>query len=239
MPAPFNPRQSIVAVIGRNEAGYDRQFLGTGSLIGDGTILLTADHVLANWPVGRYSIYVNDVERDITGTFAAEVLERDPQHDLALLRVEGYQTPFPLTLHFDGQWAYNDQMITFEYSTTRVTGNNVVMNPAARLGHITRFYDDHLPGREDLIVDVYELSWPALKGASGAPLLFATPDDRGGQVLGVIIANKEHHLSPAFIETILREDNSQMEQTLYMLPLGLAVDIRHVREMYERVAAGS
>ena len=70
-----------------------------------------------------------------------------------------------------------------------------------------------------------ELSFPALKGASGAPVM-------SGQfeLWGVIIANVNHHLLPAQIETIYDDDGRVVEETQYMLPQGLAVHVNVIRE---------
>jgi hypothetical protein len=48
-----------------------------------------------------------------------------------------------------------------------------------------------------------ELSFPALKGASGS----AVTELRGSQLIvhGILVANTEHHLLPAQIETVLDE----------------------------------
>jgi S1-C subfamily serine protease len=46
----FDPREVVGAVLRADEAGILHERLGTGSIIGDGTIVLTANHVVANRP---------------------------------------------------------------------------------------------------------------------------------------------------------------------------------------------
>jgi len=62
-----------------------------------------------------------------------------------------------------------------------------------------------------------------LQGASGAPVI------RGDnfEVCGVIVANIERHLLPA--QTIKVDiGDEQIEEINYFLPMGKAIDIKHV-----------
>jgi hypothetical protein len=67
-------------------------------------------------------------------------------------------------------------------------------------------------------MDMLELSFPALRGASGAPVV----EIRGTALFahGVIVANTEHHLLPAHIETVLDSKNQLLEERKYFLPQG-------------------
>jgi hypothetical protein len=87
-------------------------------------------------------------------------------------------------------------------------------------------------------VGALELSWPVLRGASGAPVTYndnpyMPPEEKWG-VLGVIVANASYHALPAQITSVLYDDNSLLEEVKYMLPQALAVNINHLRPMYER-----
>jgi hypothetical protein len=84
-----------------------------------------------------------------------------------------------------------------------------------------------------------ELSFPALRGASGAPVMFeSTPfiaEELKWGIVGVLVANVAYHAIPAQIISLVGDDDKYIEEQKYMLPQGLAVDINHLKPMYERV----
>ena len=71
-----------------------------------------------------------------------------------------------------------------------------------------------------------ELSFPALKGASGAPVL----SNASFELLGVVKANVSYELLPAQIESIQDEAGVVTEETKFFLPQALAVNVTIVRE---------
>ncbi|OBB77875.1 serine protease [Mycobacterium sp. 852014-52144_SCH5372336] len=229
----LNPRDAIVPLFSVGKES-PVEFLGTGSIVGDGSILLTADHVISAWPPDSLRIGVLG-----RGMFEASVIERDSPHDLALLRIADYRPERPLTVEFDEPVYQNSPLMTYEYGTTVVTGTSMNFNPATRLGHMTRRMDlqDTLGPAGD---GAMELSFPALRGASGAPVMFDESAGRlllgkpGFGIVGVIVANAAYHLLPAQIEAVLSQDNSSYEEVRYLLPQAVAVSVEHLRPMYER-----
>ena len=53
-----------------------------------------------------------------------------------------------------------------------------------------------------------------------------------------MIANVSYHLLPSQIESVLDERNQLLEETKYMLPLGIAVNVEAVRQMLVECRAG-
>jgi len=213
-------------------------FLGTGSIVGDGSLLLTANHVITAFNGPQGILPMSDLSRP---PYPVTLIDRDPAHDLALLRIAEYRPPRPLVLEFD-EFSDNTTLMTFEYGTTRRKGSHIHLNPATRIGHMTRRLGPG-DGLTSLTDDAIELSFPALRGASGAPVMINEPlqysllQKVSGGVVGVVIANASYHLAPAQIEEVLNADNTSYGEVRYMLPQGLAVSVRHIRAIYEKAMA--
>jgi hypothetical protein len=78
-----------------------------------------------------------------------------------------------------------------------------------------------------------EVSFPAVRGASGAPLIY---EYRGGfHLIGVLVSNAEYHLLPAHVQLSLNTANTLADEVRYFLPQGIAVNICHLRSIYEQV----
>lgn len=242
-PAVENSREAMVPIFGTNDSGDLRQFLGSGGIIGDGSLLLTAEHVIRPWVPKPIFIWADSVK----SFFHVEPIESDAGCDLALLRINEYRPAHPFQPLFDYHLSCNIDLMTLEYSSTVVEMDpverkvsKVHVNPAVRMGHMTRHIDDDRMGRAG--IGALELSFPALAGASGAPVLLDSvptlPDEYRFGVVGVLISNREYELQPARIVTDLYADNSTLTETHYMLPQGLAVAISHLRPMYERAIGG-
>jgi hypothetical protein len=235
------PKDVIVPIFGWDFPGETLpHFLGTGSIIGDGSILLTADHVTKDAP-GRVGFFHLD---NLSKPYQVELIERDQPHDLALFRTNEYRPEHPLELAFEEPVHTNNTLMTFEYGTTRTEGARIDLNPATRLGHMTRMIDlteTHGPAG----LGAFELSFPALRGASGAPVMFDETGTRvlmgqkGFQIVGVIVSNASYHLLPAQIESVIDIENNYAEEIRYMLPQAVAVNINHLRPMYERALHAS
>jgi hypothetical protein len=228
----MEPYEVIVPIFGADGDGDPAVFLGTGSIIADGSILLTAEHVIREWDGPLAIVTLNDLETP----FRVDLIESDPLHDLALLRVSGYRPKRPLQVILDAVVGSNRELMTFEYGTTEVVGNQIQLSPATRLGHMTRRLTVETLGPAG--VGALELSWPALHGASGAPVLYASnpflPSDDAWGIVGVVVANAAYHALPAQIVSVLDEKNNIFEEVRYMLPQALAVHISHLRSMYSR-----
>lgn len=209
--------------------------LGTGSIIADGTMVLTAEHVVRDYPGTLHFAVIRDGR---VQHFPLTVVEQDWRSDLALLRINGYRSADPVRVLLDAHVSYNSDLLMLEYAQTEVTEEGVfVLNPLRR-GHKTRNVDADKRG-PTAGIDALELSFPALKGAGGAPVVFeSTPfiaDKWKWGIVGVLVSNLAYHAIPAQIISVVGDDDSSIEERQYMLPQGLAVNIKHLRPMLERI----
>jgi len=225
----MDPKSCIVPIFAVDEAGNIVHFLGTGSFVDRDHLLLTADHVVRDWP-GPIAIIV---EPDLSTLFRANLVYRDQPHDLALLIVPAYKAPRPIPVAADSPYHLNQFFLAFEYGTTRVAGRNIQLAPATRIGNITRQLNvqDMLGPAGD---GALELSFPALRGASGAPII---SNDNRFALYGVIVSNVSYHLLPVQIESVIDERDGTREELRYMLPQALAVNSRHVAAAISAAAA--
>jgi hypothetical protein len=143
--------------------------------------------------------------------------------------VPAYTPPSVLSIPGHLEIIPNQAIVTFEYGPTRTLGKAITLSPATRIGNVTRVIDlrsvHGLAGDEAL-----ELSFPALRGASGAPVM----KNADYTLWGVIIANVSYHLLPAQIETVLTEDGTMVEETRFMMPQAVPVNVKHVRQLLQR-----
>ena len=132
---------------------------------------------------------------------------------------------------FDVEIVTNRLIATVEYGTTVYENEQIRLAPAHRLGNVTRTHD--MTGRFGPAGDdALELSFPALRGASGAPVFY---NDGQYRIIGVIIGNEDREVLPIQVHSVLDEKNALMEETRFMLPVGIAVNIKHLRPMYQRL----
>ena len=239
IPIELKPGEVSVPVLGRESPDANLEQFGTGSIIGDGSILLTANHVVDRpgqlfiTTMPNHDLEIELDQQDPDGLWPIQVAELDRRHDLALLRINGYQADNPLTPWFDFPLHENWTVSTYEYSTTREEEGRIRLSPAARQGHITRMLTvDKLGSAGDKAA--LEVSFPAVRGSSGAPLLY---EYRGYHIIGVLVSNMEYHLLPARVEVSLNAANTLLGEVKYFLPQGIAVNIRHLQSMYERVVS--
>lgn len=207
-----------------DESQRIRDFLGTAAFVGRPPLLVTAAHVVSEWD-GPFAIVVCPHLRELK---TANLLVRDPEIDLAVLEVPGYAPERPLGLAEDDEIDVNQLVTCLEYSMTQVVDNRIKLSPANRLGNVTRLLDlSDIHGRAGK--DALELSFPALRGASGAPVV----SNNTFRLWGVVVSNVSHHLLPAQIERVLDQNGGVTEETQFLLPQALAVHVRHVRAMID------
>ena len=219
----MDPNDCIVPLFGLNQNGRSPKFLGTASFVGATDLLLTAGHVVRNWAGPKYGFAFHG---DLQVDYEAELIASDEGRDLALLQVKEFNAKTKLTLADESQRINpNWIVVSYDYGLTYTAGNEMNISPATRLGNVTRVVDQtaryRLAGRNML-----ELSFPALKGASGAPVVL----NNGFKVIGMIVANVAHHLLPVQIETIYDDSGQIEENTQFMLPQALAVNVSEIRE---------
>lgn len=130
----MDPHLCIVPILAIDETGNIVHFLGTGSFVEREHLLLTADHVIRDWP-GPIAVVP---KHDLSTLIRANVIYRDQPHDLALLFVPGYKAPQPIPVAADSPYHPNQFVLAFEFGTTRVAGRSIHFAPATRIGNITR-----------------------------------------------------------------------------------------------------
>lgn len=219
----FVPNHTIVPLFAADANLNIKRFLGTSFFVGPSGALITAEHVVREWNE-HFAIAVV-LSTDVK-PFPASLKHVSRSRDLAVLEVDGYRPKHLLPLSKDSRTNTDMDLLCLEYSTAQIEkGNNMnITEPATRKGHLTR---------ERTLTDRYgeagqfmlELSFPALKGASGAPVMKGRPPY---ECVGVLVANVSNHLLPVQIESVLDEKNQLLEQTQFLLPQGLAVNVNHL-----------
>jgi hypothetical protein len=231
MSSVINPHDTVVPIFAIDSSNDIQHFLGSGGFLNDPPVLITAYHVVSDWN-GRLAI-ANLY--DLDHLWLAKILSYNKATDLAVLEVPGYTPRSFLQLSSDNYMGTNNSVMCIEYGTTRKVGKTIQLGPATRVGNICRFLDlrdQYGEGGEDML----ELSFPALKGASGAPVM-TNPiiQELGYQLLGIIVANAEYQPLPAQIISVLDEENSIYEEIKYMLPQALAVNAKHLKPLLSQL----
>ena len=222
----FIPSDIVVPIFGYIHTDKKWIFLGTGFFVGEPPLLATAGHILDK----QYSKVGIDIAKEKKFYHASAAFHNN-RTDLALLRIENYAPPFTCKISANATIAFNDLVCCYEYGTTVSKGKQIVLSPATRVGNITRILnktETHGEAGQEML----ELSFPALKGASGSPILKVEGEV---YVLGVVVGNVSYHLHPVQIESILDEDNKYIEEVKYLLPQGLAVNSKHLLSFYSEI----
>lgn len=211
MERKVNLEAAVKPILTWDQVG-EPKFEGTGFFIkhSENTFLVTARHVAI-----QGQSWVFDVPRESNfsweeSLFPASIIYEDIARDIAILFCEGFVPKEVLDSESDFPFR-NSQVGTMEYARFDMKNRDgIVLNPSHRFGHISRIVVGENPVRDGSL----ELSFPALKGSSGAPVLLTEPPF---SVVGVLLSNAQHELMP--IETIeesLPEDGYKATRKYYL-----------------------
>jgi hypothetical protein len=210
--------------------GTEGTLFGTGFLVSDGSLCLTAGHVVDAFVAdGQLVEAVFFVPDDGLASVAVGPWFRSSQYDIAVGKVSSFERGEALTLA-TADPPLNADVLCMEFSrvSPRVSEGRreLVMTPSSHKGHVVARYTSDFP--EAIPTESLDVSFPALRGASGAALI----SEFTGDVVGMIVANHERHLMPAHVERV-DVDGDVTEEIKYFLPLGKAISWRHLQEVLE------
>jgi hypothetical protein len=223
----LRPEYSIVPIIRCSEQLPIKEVLGTGFFVGQKNkpFIVTAKHVFEDNPLRKEEKYgyVFKGEKSIQVYSIPKIFGAEG-NDVSVFEAAVFPEAVPLAFS-KKQPALNDDVLCYEYSGTRIektqnSGTKVIFEPLAHKGNIMRYFDSEYPEKHK--TSSFIVSFPALQGASGAPVL-AGMDKKSFYVAGMIVANQERHLLPAQVVKI-QDGEKYMEETSYFLPLGKALN---------------
>ena len=228
MGLPKMPLMAIFPIVAVKQ-GPTFSFLGTGFfVIKDGT-LLTAKHVFTDNPLSAGEYYgIVFMHKGISVHHVSNVRFSE-SFDIALgqAEIEEIVDNIEYLELAEKDAPLNQDILTLEFSATRTVmseaGMQIQLISSSHKGYVIRYYTSDYP--EAIPTNALDLSFPALKGSSGAPVI----DEKDGRVIGLVVANVERHLLPAQVEII---DNGiePKEEVRYFLPIGKAISWKHLRE---------
>jgi hypothetical protein len=231
MPLPTRP-QTLIAPVTTVTKGTNRvhELWGTCFLVKPG-LFMSAKHVFGidvpqdqTLSVVRFSDQGADPE-----SIPVSSVYSHPGYDIAIARVERWPRGDYLPIAPNDHLSMNVNVLTIEYSqpdrhVPLPDGTTAMgIGPNWHKGYMIREYTAGF-GHERP-TGCLDLSFPALKGASGAPVI----DESTGLVLGMIVANIERHLMPAQMERTIRSD-STIDEVRYFAPYAQAIMALHLRQ---------
>jgi hypothetical protein len=140
------------------------------------------------------------------------------RYDVAAIRLAGWPDVWPLYLDPE-EIAFNEPVCCREYSgnrlqVDRITGKRTLkLRPRNHFGNVMSWYTSDFP--ESYPAPSCDVSFPALQGASGAPIVRNLMQN----VVGILVANVEQALEPAQVLTVQVDDVTR-EETRYFMPIG-------------------
>ena len=224
------PQDSVFPLVAVEDNSL--RFLGTGfaANLGNTTFCVTAEHVTRDIE----QAYIFDVWGPREEPFDRNQLlhsitphKSDNSSDLAILNFCDFEprSSFGTDPMFD---LCDPVLMTFEYSRSQVTEQNTNFMGGLRYGNCVNFLREKDNSPRQL-----ELSFPALKGASGAPVFKKVQGDSNATELhavGVLTCNAQYELEPIQTYKYIGQDGEE-EITHYYLPAGIATHIEHLHRM--------
>jgi len=234
----INANKAVIPIVTKPKEGEFPALLGTGFFIraSGRLIVVTAKHIFEDHPLEegeQYGVNMspNDSSTTLGELYTFEKYKHSDKYDIASFPADGISGAIPLPLILD-EIPRNNDIITHEYSCSFPSAeglNKKILNIVTSMnkGNIIRYYTSDFP--EKTPTPSFITSFPALQGASGAPVI--RNDDTG--VVGMIVANVEQHLLPAQIVKIEDSDGLK-EEIKYFLPrakaIASSVIIEHLQE---------
>jgi len=228
MAAELKPDRAVVPIVRYAPSKPISELLGTGFFVGNGDVLhlVTAKHVFEGSPLNedeKYAFVFNDGKG--IAIIAISEIRVAADFDVAVCNFEKSLTPLAVSLPIArADPPLNHDVFSYEYSSTRIektnTGFHVSFEPHAHKGNIVRSYVSKFP--EKTATASLLTSYPALQGASGAPVIYGSQSKKQFAVSGMLVANSERHLLPAQVVRI-DDGPEHKETTSYFLPYGKAV----------------
>lgn len=215
--------------------GNSYHFGGTGFFIvhNGSKRLVTANHVIGDLDVFVFVMPEGTAGFEITSALKpTKLLARSTEHDLAVLDVVDFDPGTTLSLA-QGSPASNLRVGTLEYSRFELNPNERTLNPnpSTRVGNIVR----QLTGDKYFPDSSLELSYPALRGASGSPVVILEGNEQF-KVCGIVVANAQYELMP--VQTYSYKDvvSTEEEKTHYYLPSGVAINVFWLSQLLATIA---
>ncbi len=200
------------------------EFLGTAFMIGPDRFV-TARHCLSEVTLGD-----NQVVAGVFGIYGDEMevkeacdIVLDEKYDVAHGTVINRSEPKSFLILDSENIILNRDVVTIEYSATQVDFSEsaefrgILFDPIFRKGNMTRFYPTKMGHR--FRTNCIGLSFPAMKGASGAPIIY----DGTNAVVGMLVKNVELELLPAQVVVSRDESGEVTEERRFFLPSGEAL----------------
>lgn len=217
----MDPRRAIVPIVEVNAEKDVVSLAGTGFFVRPIPTLVTAGHVFRSDLAEGHAYAVAYIGKD-GGPAIAQIADvvHSKKHDIAVIpkaQLPGIE-PLELTPQIVPM---TEDVHTYEYSSTRIVRDkegklHVYFHALTHKGNLMRASEPDDPDRTES--PTWETSFPALQGASGAPVVAF----RGGGVVGMLVANHERHLLPAQVLRIETGDGAT-EEVKYFLPHGIAI----------------
>ncbi|GBE07813.1 hypothetical protein BMS3Abin11_00930 [bacterium BMS3Abin11] len=234
----FQPEKAIVPIVIASEHDPIQEILGTGCFIGTSNNLhiLTAKHIFElgeRDEFAKYAFLFNSGKRVEIWAISEIVASKD--YDIAICKIAPIEGAIPLQFAKQ-QPALNADVYCYEYSQISIErkrggGKHIKIEPFAHKGNIMRYIESEYP--EKVKTQCFNTSFPALQGASGAPVIAHT-QNKNFYIAGIMVANQETHLMPAQVVKI-EDGESYIEETSYFLPTGKGINSSLIIQVIEEL----
>ena len=210
------------------------EFLGSGFFISKGW-LLTCRHVIdraENTPCAVYRAVGDPNERTYDGLKGIEI---HPFADIALARVG--ETASESYKHFEvdleSERIIGADIVNYSYVEDIREGYQAAATPRLFKGHIMRSSTEQADSR----IKYLEVSFPALAGMSGSPII----DQNSVRVVGLLYQNFRSQILEDYLEVIEdreKETTVSSKQSLYkVVEYAKALDLAALRDFLEPALA--
>jgi hypothetical protein len=208
------------------ETAEPKELLGTGFFTGNPPFVVTAKHIFAMSPLGdgeAFAVTGLGTPGRLPACLIPEPeIHMSTRHDIAAFK-------WPNPDHFDvvslalatEKVATDQDVLMVEFSESYfakgpTTERAIFLRPLTHKGNVMLHYTGTV-GRT-AGTPAFVTSFPALQGASGAPVL--RHSDLA--IVGMMVGNKDSILHPAQVVEIL-DGEDYLEETKYLLPHGLGI----------------
>lgn len=175
MRLPENPLKAIFAIVrAQKEPELHYSFLGTGFFIDNSGLFFTAKHVCKSMENECNAVMIgSSADKKHITSYQISSLRYSEEFDIALGEVKGVQGIHALSIATKNA-PMNSDVLTAEFSGTYSKQledgeKAIVLRVYFRKGQVLSYYRSTWP--ETVDTACLELSFPALKGASGAPII--------------------------------------------------------------------